>query len=589
MASKKSKYLFFWLPYDVKYTYETFLTGFYLSIKRFPVADAIHLGHEKIFENVPAHLPENWLQGYHTDMPTNEEINGLEKIIWGSDVFQDLESQLKSKNLVWEHILTKEYEPLMKIFETELENLKKVYKVEAIVLWSNCPSIKKIAHQHQIPVIHNEMGPLREPIYQPTCYFDFSGVNGNTEAEDRFNKFKKDDKTQHGLGRIALLSLFSNVIKPIRKFDEYELGVPLQVEDDSNIIAFSNGFNNHELIDYAKSNADKVLIRKHPYGRADYKGIPNHSESLTPQEFIHLCKRVVTINSSVGLEAILLGKTSEILGDSPFKFISDGKASKVGKLRFILLNYLIPFNYLFDKDYYDWRVTMPSEIEISEKHLNYYLKVKHGWSVTDFESEELEKKLEVIFYRNLNLQFIEKEAAYESQLLKANQEIIELKNSIASGQDKLKSVKQFENALASVRKELEEVKRSEQHYIHELNRHQDAMRSIYVSRSWRLTKPLRSFYTFKLKNGLKATLKRATVKLAVPIARRLLSNYRLRRVVIAATKKVGLYDRLKSIYLRATNPAIQPLVIVTNQNNNSRDTVINIKKIKVLKKHRGND
>ena len=589
MASKKSKYLFFWLPYDVKYTYETFLTGFYLSIKRFPCADALHIGHNKIFENVPSHLPENWLQAYHTDMPTNEDLNNLDKIVWDNDIFLDLERELKSKNLVWEHILTKEYEPLMQRFQVELEQLKEVYDIKAVVLWSNCPSVKKIANQHHIPVIHNEMGPLREPTYQPTCYFDFSGVNGNTESQTRFNEFNKTENSSPVMGRLALLSLFSNIVKPIRKFDEFEIGVPLQVEDDSNIIAFSNGFNNHELIDYAQSFSKKVLIRKHPYGRANYNGIEHEDKTLTPQEFIYLCERIITINSSVGLEAILLGKSSEILGDSPFKFASQNNESLAKKISFILLNYLIPFNFLFNKEYYDWRISLPSEMEIRDKHLNYYLNVKHGWTVETYNSAQLEKELEVIYYRNLNLQFVETEKALQFELMKAKEDTIQFKENLLNSQKKLKEISNLKEAANQLQKQLDEVKRSEQHYIYELSRHQEAMRNIYVSRSWRLTKPLRTFYTFKLKNGLKATVKKFILKMGLPIIRKVLSYYQLRSLVIAATKKIGIYDRLKSIYLRVNNPAPSPLVAVTNESNHSRDTIINIKKIRVLKKHRGND
>lgn len=589
MASKKSKYLFFWLPYDVKYTYETFLTSFYLSIKRFSSDDALHIGHGKIFEAIPSHLPENWLKDYHSDMPTNDDLASIDKIIWGSEVFQDLEKQLKSKNLVWEYILKHEYEPLMNLFENELVKIKQLYNIKAIILWSNCPSIKKIAHQHQIPVIHNEMGPLREPVYLPTCYFDFSGVNGNTEAKSRFEAFNKLDYSSDGIGRIALLSLFSKVVRPIRKFDEYQVGLPLQVEDDSNIIAFSNGFDNNELIEYARSVANKVLIRKHPYGRADYQGVEPDSQGLTPQEFINVCERIITINSSVGLEALLLGKPSEILGDSPFKFIDLNDDLFVKKLRFALLNYLIPFQFLFDKEYYDWRISMPSEKEIETKHLNFYLNEKHGWSLENANLSRLENDLQVIFYRNLNLQFVEKETALKKEVDEAKQESIELKKVIAQSQNMLKESSDLKNKVDILEQELHQVREREQHYLHELNRHQHVIRDIYLSRSWRLTKPLRTLNSVKIKKYNKSYIKSVILKFALPVAKKLISNYKIRGVIVTITKKLGLYGRLKAIYLRNGSGATSSVAVITNEHDLSRDTAINIKKIKMLKNQRGKD
>lgn len=42
------------------------------------------------------------------------------------------------------------------------------------------------SRKYNIPVINLELGPLRSPTYLFTGYFDFSGVNGNTEAEKRY-------------------------------------------------------------------------------------------------------------------------------------------------------------------------------------------------------------------------------------------------------------------------------------------------------------------------------------------------------------------------------------------------------------------
>jgi hypothetical protein len=583
MASKKSKYLFFWLPFDVKYSYETFLTAFYLSVKRFPCNDAIHIGHEQIFQDVPSHLPKNWLAGFNTDLPCNEEIRALDKIIWNSDVFSELEGKLKSKNLVWEHILTKEYAPLMELFDSELIRLKKEFDIKAVILWSNCPSVKKIANTHKIPVIHNELGPLRDPIYLPTCYFDFSGVNGHTEAAERFKNYDSTNEKYVGFGRLALLSLFLKVIKPIRKFNEYEIGVPLQVEDDSNIIAYSNGFDNPELINYAKNQAIKVLIRKHPFGRIDYKDIASGSEELTPQEFIALCEKIVTINSSIGFEALLWGKRAEILGDSPFSFINFDNDDFNSALRFGLLHYLIPFEYLFNIDYYDWRITMPDEDSIAEKHLFYYLDKKHGWNKNNISIQKIPGELESILFRNLNLEFVESENLLYSEVEKLKEKLILQKSVNAKEMGFLRA------ALDRNKKELEDAVSKNKYFADEIWRHQHVLEQVYASKSWRLTKPLRFINSHKSEKNASIPLRRKVISFAVPVAKKLLANYQARRFIVYITKKTGLYGKLKAIYLQNSSQAVSSIVDVTDESFKSRDSITNIKKIKMLKNQRGND
>lgn len=583
MASKKSRYLFFWLPYDVKYSYETFLTAFYLSVKRFPCDDAIHIGHEQIFQDVPSHLPDNWLAGFNTSLPENEELKRLHKIIWTSDIFSNLEYKLKSKNLVWEYILTKEYEPLMELFEAELIRIKKEFNIKAVVLWSNCPSVKKIANNHQIPVIHNELGPLREPIYLPTCYFDFSGVNGHTEAARRFENYESKNDKYANFGRVALLSLFIKDLKPIRNFDEYEIGVPLQVEDDSNIIAYSNGFNNAEVINYAKSQAEKVLVRKHPYGRIDYRDIESGSEDLTPQEFIALCKKIITINSSVGFEALLWGKAGEILGDSPFSFINYESEGFIYSLRFALLHYLVPFDFLFNIDYYDWRIAQPDEDSIAEKHLYYYLNLKHGWNKTNILAAKIPLELESIFFRNLNLQFV------ESENLLCNEKKELTKNLLQVKTRKSQEIKLLKDNLIKLQNDLNSAINNNKHNADELWRHQHVLENIYSSKSWRLTRPLRVINSLKANKRTLIPFRRRIISLVMPAARKLLENYQFRRFVIVVAKKTGLYSKLKTIYLNNSNVVASSLVNVSDENHKSRDTVTNIKKIKMLKNQKGSD
>ena len=90
------------------------------------------------------------------------------------------------------------------------------------------------------------------------------------------------------------------------------------------------------------------------------------------------------------MEACLLEKPVMVLGDSPFKLLSDdlvnGAVSADGhidELNFLCLNYIIPYELIFNYDYYVWRLGNPTETEIRNYHLKYYLSKKGFADVED--------------------------------------------------------------------------------------------------------------------------------------------------------------------------------------------------------------
>ena len=133
------------------------------------------------------------------------------------------------------------------------------------------PIFKEVLNKHNIPVVHHEMGPFRPTVYVPTIYMDFSGVNGNTEFDVRFKEFLKIAKEVPILSREELIKIISpdysqkllTILK--NKDSEYEVGVGLQVEVDTNLLLFSNGRSWVDPILLAKADSTgKILVRPHP-------------------------------------------------------------------------------------------------------------------------------------------------------------------------------------------------------------------------------------------------------------------------------------------------------------------------------------
>jgi hypothetical protein len=247
--------------------------------------------------------------------------------------------------------------------------------IEAILTWCNCPSLRAAAAEKGIPVVHLELGPLRWPQYRPTAYLDFSGVNGNTEAERRY--LESGFRPGAGLDIKALRHFFYQAGDGETPAARFDLGVALQVEDDSNLLAFGHGFDNQSLLVYAHLHRAEgsVLVRGHPGSlfalKPDWYQVDDSPDSVA---FIHRCDKILTINSSVGLEAMLMGKRVEVLGDCAHRFIAEaGEApERVARLAFYLFAYLVPMDLIYDSSYLRFRLGQPSAYEIALRHLAAY-------------------------------------------------------------------------------------------------------------------------------------------------------------------------------------------------------------------------
>lgn len=249
--------------------------------------------------------------------------------------------------------------------------------LEAVLTWCNCPSLSAAAAARGIPVLHLEMGPLRWPDYRPTAYLDFTGVNGNTEAAARHHQagWRRLDTS---VARLRAFFAVDGVAGAAgAAAPEFDAGVVLQVEDDSNLVAFGHGFDNQALIIHTHlHHADgRVLVRGHPGSLFAVK--PNWyqvDDSPGSVPFIRRCRRIATINSSVGLEAMLLETPTTVLGDCSYRFIGEAAdaGDLAGRLAFYLFAYLVPMDLIYAPDYLRFRLSRPAEAAIVARHLAAY-------------------------------------------------------------------------------------------------------------------------------------------------------------------------------------------------------------------------
>ena len=406
------------MPYPIRSIKAPYLWVFYKQLSSFNPDEIVFIGSNE-YKNDPSSFNNRFetnlksciSNGY--ELPTISEINSYAFYEFSNEIFTELDVKNQfNTNKVFFELLTKEISEISLYLEKLLIEIKKTYEIIGLLSWCNFPSLNSVSNKLNIPVVYNELGALRKPHYLQTAYFDFMGVNGNTESKSRFLSFKKNSDKINIYSLEEIKDIIFNVDFIIDKsIESFEVGIALQVEDDSNILAYSKGFDSISLIRWVKDKykTSNILIREHPSSFLSYKKFGKIDSSLNSFSFISKCNSIATINSSVALEGLLLDKKVDILGDSPFSFINEINNSneKLLALNFAIFGYMIPYKLLFNYDYYIWRLSNPSENEIFNKHINFYIQ-----EIENRKKKELRVK---DFYVNFIQLFIENENGFSEE------------------------------------------------------------------------------------------------------------------------------------------------------------------------------
>lgn len=349
-------------------------------------------------------------------------------------------------------------------FEQELHTLlaSASKPIEAVLTPCNVPSLAAVCSELGIAVIHFELGALRGPLYYETGYIDFSGVNGNTESDARYKQFNGGNVERvngksagwqlplscDDLHRFFITSLTERTGLSARS--EYDVGVVLQVEDDSNLLAFANGMNNLSLITLAQQQSESVLVRPHPGSRfALRQGALALDDSCHSLSFISRCRRIITINSSVGLEAMLLGKPVQVLGDNAFNFIlaAEQPAEHIRRLAFYLFGYLVPFSLQLCPDYLRFRLSQPNEEDIILRHLSEYMK-QQDLKTDLFETLPAAEQITAsVVFANQQQQHQEQLEQQQQLLEQQTQKLAQLNAQFQANQQALLAVEQLRDSM----------------------------------------------------------------------------------------------------------------------------------------------
>lgn len=167
-----------------------------------------------------------------------------------------------------------------------------------------------------VPIYYMELGWIPQ---RGTFYFDRKGVNFESSLRDwKYNPIDKEKNKELAIKTIY----YHKIIAKQTGIKETDfVFVPLQVENDSQIIKHSRQIKKmQQLIDYVCAFVKgKIIFKTHPKQNIDNLKCPERCKIYrtgTIHDFLPNCKYVITINSTVGVEALTYYKPVINLGDA---------------------------------------------------------------------------------------------------------------------------------------------------------------------------------------------------------------------------------------------------------------------------------
>jgi len=279
------------------------------------------------------------------ERPTGAESKIIEnyKSAWGPDNID-----------IWID-LTNGVGPASDFYFSILDRIHKKYAFDAVVLWSENGAVRRFCQANNLIALHGELGPTRPPFIE-TMYFDHAGTNGNAivrhaaleglglksyPVQTWLGPKSRFENNPDGIGIVDVpYTAVPDEITASLKFPY--IFIPLQLADDLNTIKNSE-FDGpldflEKVVPLFIDQGYHVVIKPHPgslsrpfnlieetkaliYAKQFEENVTIIDRAVTITRSLRIMSQsafVCTINSSVGYEAMLLGKSPLILGDAMY-------------------------------------------------------------------------------------------------------------------------------------------------------------------------------------------------------------------------------------------------------------------------------
>ena len=320
-----------------------------------------------------------------------EEVKDVEQYFIPDRLFEMIEKQCGSRTEFLFEMTRGGNPELETVFQGILDTIKKSHPNEPIDGIFHClegfEPLRNVAKVNDIPIISYVFSALRKPHgYRQTLYSaNFGRLYCGDECEKKWHRFQSEDTQLLLYSNRELIAIFGKdrtlpLIDIMAASPKYEINVCGEGFDILPHI-FSRAEYCDEDIYYECAKYYKrsqMRNRQHPI-HLDALQISRDEVHNDPAAWILSSKRMVATCSQMILKAALWNRIPVMPKNTlPFSFmcskdITDENKVPLDFLNFYLFCYLIPNDLMFSGEYWQWRMTNPTETEIYKRHLDFYI------------------------------------------------------------------------------------------------------------------------------------------------------------------------------------------------------------------------
>lgn len=360
-------------------------------------------------------ISERLLKEFELERLSKEELNEVEQYYIPDKLFEDKEAGFGSRTEMLLYLAKERFTELENCLEGILAQIKEKHpeeKIDGMFYCSEtCESFRQVCSKHNIPLIPYLFSAIKMPHgYRQTLYYaNMKGfLYNSTENEDRYHEFENENN--------QIIPIFTNkeiialigkertlpLLQVINHKPKYEMGICGECYAIIPSFFAYNPYTDDDLEGECKAlyKDSEMDIRSHAL-QLDNIRVDRSEMHNDPAPFILSCKRLSSARSQIMLKVMMWARTAVMKKNThSFGFMceKDYSSTKLSDLRALnhhIFCYLIPNDLMFSDEYWKWRMSNPSEVDIYQYHLDFYKK-KLNLPDEIFTEQNTDKRLELI-------------------------------------------------------------------------------------------------------------------------------------------------------------------------------------------------
>lgn len=380
------------------------------------------------WEQLQNEISQSLFDSWEINPFTAEDIKEVEQYYLPDSLFEQMEQQCGSRTEMLYRLSSSVNEPLAIALQQIVDQIRQRHPYEKIDGMFHCleawDTIYAIGRKNQFSVIPYSFSALRKPHgYRQTLYHCnlHTSLNSTEEAKERYEKYLSEGEHDFPIfSNRELVAIFGKdrtlPLIPLMKAEpKYEMGICTECFSVIPQFFVHDKTSDDDIRYECEKLYDKsqISVRNHSL-QVDYMQLDRSGVHNDPAAWILSCRRLTAARSQIGLKFLLWNRTAIVKPDTlGYSFLCEKDYSSVKKvnlqaLNFYLICYLVPGDLMFSGDYWRWRLSNPTEREIYQRHLNFYVeKLRFPQSVL-IEKREPERFKSLLLCRSCDRELIDR-------------------------------------------------------------------------------------------------------------------------------------------------------------------------------------